>query len=178
MDLPTGSFVHVEPVATAGRKPDRLLLRAALGAGAATIVNLATYSAAVLGGVSFRLRGQADVFETLQALTSGFRSVHAYNVAIDTATPFLLGALLFRLAARRSRSASIGVLILAAGTVLLVLIALPHVARMTTSALVMLSLMDLIAGAIFVGVLIPALPTAPAATDRRPPAHPDRNPRA
>jgi hypothetical protein len=176
-DVATGTRVDAEPVATGEREPDRFLLRATLGAAGATIVNLVTYSAAVLDGVSFRLRGQVDLFETFQAFTSGFRRVHAYNVAIDTAVPFLIGALLFRLAARRSRSSAIGVPILAIGAVVLVLIALPGVGRMTTSALVMLSVMDLVAGAIFVAVLVPALPTARAASARRPADHPDRSPR-
>jgi hypothetical protein len=177
MDVATGTRVDAEPVATGEREPDRFLLRATLGAAGATIVNLVTYSAAVLDGVSLRLRGQVDLFETFQAFTSGFRRVHAYNVAIDTAVPFVIGALLFRLAARRSRSPAIGVLILAIGAVVLVLIELPHVASMTTSALMVLSLMDLIAGAIFVGALAPALPTARAASARTPQAHPDRSPR-
>jgi len=178
MDAATKDHVNAEPTATGQRRPNRLLLRAVLGAGAATVVNLATFSAAVLAGVSFRLRGQADVFETFQALTSGFRKVHAYNVAIDTAVPFLVGAVVFWWAARRSRTAAIGVLALAAAAFVLVLIALPHVGRMTTSALVVLSAMDLIAGAIFIGTFLPALPTARAATARTPRDHPGRTPPA
>jgi peptidoglycan/LPS O-acetylase OafA/YrhL len=154
-----------------------VLRRAAIGAAAATLVNLVTYAVAVIDGVSFRLRGQADVFQTFQAFTSGFRWVRPYNVAIDTALPFLLGALVFWLATRRSRSAAIGVLILAAGVALIVPAALPDVARMTTPALVILSLMALIAGAIFVGALAPASPTARAASARTPQGHPDRSPR-
>jgi hypothetical protein len=177
MDLATGNHLDPEPTQRGGRKPDRFLSRVLLGAGAATLVNLLTYSAAVIAGVSFRLRGQADVFETFQTLTSGFRWVHPYNVAIDTTVPFLLGAVVFWWATRRSRSAAIAVLILAAGVVLLVPIELPHIARMTTSALVTLSLMDLIAGAIFLGALAPALPTARAASARTPQDHPDRTPR-
>jgi hypothetical protein len=166
MDLATGNRLDGEPTQTGGRRSDRFLLRALLGAGTATLVNLLTYSAAVIDGVSFRLRGQADVFETFQALTSGFRWVHAYNIAIDTAVPFLLGALVFWWATRWSRSAAIGVLILATGAVVLVLIALPDVGRMTTSALVVLSVMDLVAGAIFVGALLPrCLPLAPPAPE-------------
>ena len=174
MDVATGHRVDAEPMAADGRKPDRLLLRTVIGAGAATVVNLLTYVAAVLEGLSFRLRGQADVFETFQAFTSGFRRVHAYNVAIDTAIPFLLGALMFRWAARWSRSAAIGVLILALASVVLVLLALPP--RMTTSSLMILSAMDIVAGAIFVATFFPALPTARPATARRPRAHPDRSP--
>jgi hypothetical protein len=178
MDVTTEDRLDADPMASGDPKPNRFSLRATLGAGTATLANLATYSAAVHGGVSFRLRDQAHVFETFQGLTTGFRLVHPYNVAIDTAIPFLLGALLFSFAARRSRSAAIGVLILAAGAAVLVLVELQHVARMTTSALVMLSLMDLIAGAIFAGALVPALPTPRPASDRRPRAHPDRSPLA
>ena len=160
MDVTTGHRTDADMLESDDGGPDRVVRRSAIGAVAATVVNLVVYGAAVAGGVSFRLRGQADVFETFQAFTSGFRRVHAYNVAIDTAVPFLLGALLFRLAARRSRSAALGVFVFAGGAVALVLIALPHTARMTTPALELLSAMDVIAGAIFLGVLIPALPPA------------------
>jgi ABC-type methionine transport system permease subunit len=150
-------------LAAGGHGPDRPVLRGAIGVGAATVVNIVVYALAVADGVTFRLGGQADVFETFQAFTSGFRRVHAYNVAIDTAVPFLVGVVLFRLAARWSRAAALGVLGLAAGAVVLVLIALPHVARMSSATLGLLSAMDVIAGAIFLGVLIPALPPrAPA----------------
>ena len=172
----TGYRTDADLLESDGGRPDRVLRRSVIGAVAATVVNLVTFGGAVAGGVSFRLRGQADVFETFQALTSGFRRVHAYNVAIDTAVPFLLGALLFRLAARRSRGAVIAVLVLAAGAVALVLVALPHIARTTTPALVVLSAMDVIAGAIFVGVLIPALPLARAASVRTPRARRGRSP--
>jgi hypothetical protein len=175
MDVATGHRVDAEPTAADGRKPDGLLLRAVLGAGAATVVNLLTYLAAVLDGVSFRLRGQADVFETFQAFTSGFRRVHAYNVAIDTAIPFLFGALVFWWATRSSRSAAIGVLILAVASVVLVLLALPP--RMTTSSLEVLSAMDIVAGAIFVGTFFSALPTARGATARTPRGRRGRSPR-
>lgn len=165
MDTTTRDHTDAGHVATGGRGPDRVLLRSAIGAAAATVVNVAVLAVAAARGVSFRMRGQADVFETFQAFTIGFRHVHAYNVAIDTAVPFLLGAVLFRLAVRRSRSAAMGVLMLAVGAVVLVLIALPHTARMTSPALEVLSAMDVIAGAIFVGVLIPALhPRREAAT--------------
>jgi hypothetical protein len=174
MDVATGTRDDAEPVPTGGRKPDRFLLRVVLGAGAATVVNLLAYSAVVLDGVSFRLRGQADVFETFQAFTSGFRRVHAYNVAIDTAIPFLLGALVFWWATRWSRSAAIGVLILAVASVVLALLALPP--RMTTSSLVVLSAMDIVAGAIFVGIFFPALPTARGASARTPRGRRDRSP--
>ena len=142
----------------------------------ATIVNLGIYTLAVLGGVSFRLRGQADVFETFQAFTSGFRRVHAYNVAIDTAVPFLLGALVCRFAARRSRSAAFAVLILAALTAVLVLIELPHIAQMSVRTSVVLAMMDVVAAALFVGIFVRALPSARGASDRTPRGRRDRSP--
>jgi hypothetical protein len=139
-------------------------------------MNLGIYELSVLGGVSFRLRGQADVFITAQALTSGFRRVNAYNVAIDTAVPFLLAILLFRFAARRSRNVAVAVLILAVVAALLVLIELPHVADMSARTSMVLATVDVTAAAIFVGIFVPALPTARPASARRPRAHPDRSP--
>jgi hypothetical protein len=159
-------------------RPDRLLRRGAIGAAVATLMNLGIYGLAVVGGLSFHLRGQADVFITAQALTSGFRRVNAYNVAIDTAVPFLGATLLFRLAARRSRATAVAVLILAAVAALLVFIELPHVAYMSARTSVALATMDVVATTIFVGLFARALPTAPDASARTPQGRRDRTPPA
>lgn len=158
MDPETAERTTADHPTDRRRTPDRVWSFGLIGAAAATAVNVTIFAIAVASGVSFRMRGQADVFETFQAFTTGFRQIHAYNVAIDTAVPFLVGSLLFRLAARRSRGAAIGALVLAGAASILVLTAVTHTATMTSPAIEVLSAMDVIAIATFIGVLIPALP--------------------
>jgi hypothetical protein len=176
MDVATRDLAGAEPGATGGRRPHRFVVRATIGAAVATLVNLGIYALAELGGVSFRLRGQVDVFITAQALTSGFRRVHAYNIAIDTAVPFLLGALLFHVAARRSRSAAFAVLFLAAIAAVVVLNELPQLTAMSARTSMVLALMDVVAVASFIVIFARALPPARDASARTPRGHPDRSP--
>ncbi len=115
----------------------------------AAILNVGLYETAVAAGVSFRIKGQADVFMTLQTLTTGFRDIEVTNVLINTVVPFLIGLTLFGLALRRSRVAAEAVLI--AGVVLAVAsIGVPLALEpFTPHARDLLVRMHLITGALF-----------------------------
>ena len=48
--------------------------------GIATGVNVGLFETADAAGISFHMKGQADVFETFQRLTTGFREIIVTNV--------------------------------------------------------------------------------------------------
>jgi hypothetical protein len=85
-----------------------------LSMGIAAVVNVGLFETADAAGVSFRMKGQPDVYETSQQLTTGFREIVVTNVAINTVVPFLIGLALFRIALRRSVTAAVTVLVAAA----------------------------------------------------------------
>ena len=102
------------------------------------------------------MRGQADLFETFQELTTGFREIVVTNVLINTVVPFLIGLALFRMALRRSVTAAAAVL--AAGVALTIAsLSLPLSLRTTDQARELLVRMHLVTGALFAIAVLPAL---------------------
>lgn len=124
--------------------------------GCAAIVNVGLFETADAAGVSFHMRGQADLFETFQELTTGFREIVVTNVLINTVVPFLIGLALFRMALRRSVTAAAAVL--AAGVALTIAsLSLPLSLRTTDQARELLVRMHLVTGALFAIAVLPAL---------------------
>ena len=124
--------------------------------GIAVIVNVGLFETADAAGVSFHMRGQADVFETFQELTTGFREIVVTNVLINTVVPFLIGLALFGMALRRSVTAAAAVL--AAGVALTIAsLSLPLSLRTTDQARELLVRMHLVTGALFAIAVLPAL---------------------
>ena len=124
--------------------------------GIAAIVNVGLFETADAAGVSFHMRGQADVFETFQELTTGFREIVVTNVLINTVVPFLIGLAVFRMALRRSVTAAAAVL--AAGVALTIAsLSLPLSLRTTDQARELLVRMHLVTGALFAIAVLPAL---------------------
>ncbi len=124
--------------------------------GIAAIVNVGLFETADAAGVSFHMRGQADLFETFQELTTGFREIAVTNVLINTVVPFLIGLALFRMALLRSVNAAATVL--AAGVALTIAtLSLPLSLRTTDQARELLVRMHLVTGALFAIAVLPAL---------------------
>jgi hypothetical protein len=130
--------------------------RGIVAAAVAGLANLSIYLVARSVGVSFRIRGQADVFITFQDLTTGFRWIRVWNVVVDSILPILFGTFVFWLAARRSRSTAIATLVI--GTLFLCLsITVPWTVRIEGATRAVLVVMQLVVWLAYVASLVPAL---------------------
>lgn len=124
--------------------------------GIAVIVNVGLFETAAASGVSFRIKGQVDLFETFQQLTTGFREIEVTNVLINTVVPFLIGLALFRIALRRSITAAVTVMIIGVAFAIAT-ISLPMSLETTDRARELLARMHLVTGALFTVAVLPAL---------------------
>lgn len=124
--------------------------------GIATIVNVGLFETADAAGISFHMKGQADVFETFQQLTTGFREIVVTNVLINTTVPFLIGLALSRIALRRSVTAAATFLVVGLALTLASL-GLPLSLRISDQARELLVRMHLVTGALFAIAVLPAL---------------------
>jgi uncharacterized protein DUF6069 len=143
----------VDPPAPSGP----VWIRGLFGAAVAVLINVSIYVLARTTGVSIRLRGQPDVFETAQALTTGFRRVEVWNVILDSIVPFVLGTAAFGFAARRSRAAAVSVLVIGALVALLSATVWLTV-RVSVSTSALLLAMHVVIGVTFVASLLAAVP--------------------
>jgi hypothetical protein len=130
-----------------------------LGMAIAAIINVGLYETAKAAGTSFGIKGQADVFETFQALTTGFREVEITNVLINTVAAFLVGLAVLQIALRSSVTAA--VVVLCAGVTLALLsVACPMSHRLSGHARELLARMHFVTGALFAVAVLPALVVA------------------
>jgi len=126
-------------------------------------VNLAIYLGARGLGVSFRIRGQVDVFITAQALTIGWRRFGVWNAVGWSVVPILVATVAFRLAHRRRW---IGVVLLVLGSLsAIVALMAPWSSRMETGARVALVAMTLVA---WLALVVAFLPVVAASRAREP----------
>ena len=123
----------------------------------AVFVNVGLFETAEAAGVSFRLRGNPDVFITFQELTTGWRTVDVTNVLINTTAPFLIGLALFSFALRRSWGAAAAVIVAGVALAVATTVVPLSLERTAAEARDLLIRMHLITGALFAASVMPAL---------------------
>ena len=127
-----------------------------VGMTVAALVNVGLYETAVAAGESFRLRSP-DVFETFQALTTGFREVAVTNVLINTVVPFVIGLALFRFALQRSWTSALALLALGVAFAIVTTLVPLSLDRPPAHPRELLARMHLVTGALFAVSVLPAL---------------------
>jgi hypothetical protein len=143
-----------------------------VGMTVAALVNVGLYETAVAAGESFRLQSP-DVFETFQALTTGFREVAVTNVSINTVVPFAIGLALFRVALKRSWTSALALLVLGVVFAFVTTLVPLSLDRPPAHPRELLARMHLVTGALFAVSVLPAL-IVDARRARRPVRIPSR----